>query len=249
MADSEEDYYLPLQDQRVFGAGIKRKRINFVPASTSNSSPPLTSQNTDISSRYLSIVLPSSVSRSPNTTSTTTADISGQPPQQSSEQLSDQLSEQSNSLQTTSDLCPICDLPLSAPSSHDSSLAHQICLQHVHPPSNLPRAHIGVRYLITHGWDPDSRLGLGTRQEGITAPIKAGAKKDTSGLRERQDEEESSRKKKVDAKKQGKGQEKVVKLDAKELKKQDAAAKKRAEMLRANFYGPDLERYLGPNTS
>ena len=36
MADSDEDYYeVPLRDQRYFGAGIKRRRVNFVPATTS----------------------------------------------------------------------------------------------------------------------------------------------------------------------------------------------------------------------
>ena len=31
--EDEEDYFLPLEDQRVFGAGIRRKRVPFVRSS------------------------------------------------------------------------------------------------------------------------------------------------------------------------------------------------------------------------
>ena len=246
MADSDEDYYLPLQDQRVFGAGIKRKKINFIPASTSESPLPTSSQKNDIGSRYLSIVLPKSTSQSPNGTPTTTPGVSGQASDQPSDQTAEEAPRQHLGQPSTSaDLCPICALPLSTPSTHESSLPHQLCLQHVHPPSHLPREHIGLRYLTTHGWDPDSRLGLGALQEGITVPIKARDKQDTAGLREQENEDEVARKKK-DVKRESK--EKIVRLDARELRKRDGEARKRAAMLRANFYGPDLEKYLGPNT-
>lgn len=66
----DEDYFLPLEDQRVFGAGIKRKRVPFVRPSdhgtlsttadqASSSAVRQTSEPaTSVADRYLSIVLP-----------------------------------------------------------------------------------------------------------------------------------------------------------------------------------------------
>src|ERR1700749_928263 len=155
--DSDEDYFLPLQDQRVFGAGIKRKRIDFVPASTSDLSQPTSTRQgkTDIGSRYLSIVLPQSRTDSPDTTASTTPEVTDLP----SERPSAESSAQPSPLPTAPELCPVCAQPIT--STHESSIAHQVCLQHVHPPSHLPRSHVGVRYLSSYGWDPDARRGLG----------------------------------------------------------------------------------------
>jgi hypothetical protein len=145
------------------------------------------------------------------------------------------------------EICPICALPIKQ-STHDhvSSLPHQVATPHVHPPSHLPREHIGLRYLTSHGWDPDSRLGLGARQSGIAVPIKAKEKNDTAGLREQDDADELSVSKKV-LKKLPVREEKVVKLNAKEIVKRDKEARIRAEKLRKSFYGEDLSKYLGPN--
>ena len=138
----------------------------------------------------------------------------------------------------------MCHQPIS--STHESSIAHQVCLQHSHPPSHLDRAHVGVRYLSSYGWDPDNRKGLGAREEGITIPVKAKEKKDTAGLQETLDEDEVA---KVRRKMSSWAKEdKVVKMNAKEVRIKDMEVKKRAETLRQNFYGPDLEKYLGPNS-
>lgn len=56
----DEDYYLPLEDQRVFGAGIRRKRVPFVRSgelNTLNATTGLSSTGTNIADTYLSIVL------------------------------------------------------------------------------------------------------------------------------------------------------------------------------------------------
>ncbi|EXJ55975.1 hypothetical protein A1O7_08906 [Cladophialophora yegresii CBS 114405] len=251
MPDSEakdEDYFLPLQDQRVFGAGIKRKRINFVRASTAADTPPSTTSIVTtanaISSRYLSIVLPQSASHTQQDTKSkepTTARGVESP-----------------------ERCPVCAERLATTPStheHESSLAHQVCLEHVRPPSHLPRSHVGLRYMSSYGWDPDARRGLGAREEGITAPIKATRKNDTAGLRERDDRNDDGSEHALSAttntakKKRLKGKETqdspaaAVKSDAKQVRVREAEARKRAERLRANFYGPDLERYLGPEAS
>jgi hypothetical protein len=227
MTTAEEDDYIPLTDQRVFGAGIKRKRIDFVPASTTESGLPtssLPSRSTTVGNHYLSIVLPKAV-----------AQAGGQEPQ-----------DQPLKYAT----CPICKQPLSKPTekatinSHESSIAHQVCLEHSHQPSHLDRDHVGVKYLATYGWDVDSRKGLGAREEGIRIPIKVKEKKDTTGLRETVDDEEVvTLKKKHVVKKQ----EKPVVLNGKELRRKDIEERKRMDRLRQSFYGPDLEQYLGPD--
>lgn len=233
MADADEDYFLPLQDQRVFGAGIKRKRIAFIPASTSDPAINTTDSKTSCSvgSRYLAIVLPKSA-----------ADVDAQNHQSHCPQQ-----EPSN---RTGETCTVCDQSLSSAdsttslTSHESSIAHQVCLQHSHPPSHLSREHVGLKYLSNYGWDPDSGKGLGPRQEGIRIPIKAKEKKDTVGLREVDDDEQIQKKKTLKVMRE----EKVTKLNAKEVRLREMDAKKRAEKLRQSLYGPDLERYLGPNS-
>lgn len=239
MSDEEEDedYHLPLQDQRVFGAGIKRKRIAFVPASSTESSLPFTtdSPKSDIASRYLAIVLPK-VSQSQSQSPLQTP----RPPERSSS------APPASTSTSTGQICSVCHQPVVASTDkHESSLAHQLCLTHVNPPSHLDRSHVGLRYLTTHGWDPDSRLGLGARQEGIRVPVKPKEKHDTEGLRESLPDDSRTIRKKATPRKED---NKVVKLNAKQIRVQDTEAKRRADRLRQSFYGPDLEKYLGPNS-
>ena len=62
MTDKYEEsaYEIPLQHQHAFGAGIKRKRIDFVPQSALPTSPASATPETSSSLQeiYLSIVLP-----------------------------------------------------------------------------------------------------------------------------------------------------------------------------------------------
>jgi G-patch domain len=91
--------------------------------------------------------------------------------------------------------------------------------------------------LSTYGWDPDSRQGLGAKGEGIRVPIKGKIKNDTSGLG-------------VDTGGGGKAQKQkppLVRLNAKQVRQQEAEGKKRAARLRDTFYCKDLEQYLGPS--
>ena len=59
-SEHTDEYYIPLVDQRVFGAGIKRKRVPFVPAGSDFVDGRPGGHNPDLSDRYLSIVLPPS---------------------------------------------------------------------------------------------------------------------------------------------------------------------------------------------
>lgn len=135
-------------------------------------------------------------------------------------------------------VCDICKLPLTSNTSsnphHESSLAHQLCLRHTHPPSALDRSRKGLAYLQSYGWDPDARKGLGTSSEGILYPIKAKEKKDNAGIG-------------AVAMKEKKITEKVQKLGPKQIKEMEKSNKKKAERLHRIFYGNgELEKYLGP---
>lgn len=200
----QETYFLPSEDQRIFGAGIKRKRVPFVPASTTESRD-AAKPKTAVGDRYLSIVL--------------------------KEQ------DQKSATDEHATVCDVCGQPVSK--FHESSISHQLCLEHSHPPSHLPREHIGLKILGSHGWDPDSRLGLGASGEGIRIPIKSKIKNDTVGLgiETQSSNDRGLFKVKADG---------VKRLNAKEVRMQEEAGRKQAQKLQQNFYGEDLSKYLGP---
>src|SRR5271168_498650 len=95
MAEEDDEYFLPLEDQRVFGAGIKRKRIAFVPSSTLESvaSTPTKAVATTSHDRYLSII---EKKRGGDAQSTEAQSPTATP-----------------IAEAPQNLCPICHLPLS----------------------------------------------------------------------------------------------------------------------------------------
>jgi G-patch domain len=224
--EEEEEYFLPLQDQQVFGAGIRRKRVPFVYAQSESATTSQAYPNPGLGEKYLSIVLPQSPEKAENTQECL------------KESRKDKVAATSSEV-----ICAICSLPIasatptsSSPSKpHDSSIAHQVCLSHSHPPSHLDRENVGVRYLSSYGWDPDARLGLGTTGTGIRTPIKSKIKNDTVGLGVKDGD-------RVRVQKESKG---TVRLNAKQLRILEIAEKKREAKLRQDFYGKDLDAYLG----
>ena len=230
----DDEYFLPLEDQRVFGAGIKRKRVPFVPSSetslhsTSLSAPatpgPFSSSKsgTSVADKYLSIVLSSGKPTDGNTTTPDNDDASKDTP---------------TTTTATTVTCDICNLPLSSkhPHPHESSLAHQLSLPHSHPPSSIDRSRVGYKYLSAYGWDPDSRRGLGAAGQGIRVPLKTRGKNDTVGLGVRVPKGEGRVVKKMERK-----------LGAKEVRRMEEEGKKRGERLREMFYrGEEVVKYLG----
>ncbi|KAI4870107.1 hypothetical protein F4820DRAFT_405110 [Hypoxylon rubiginosum] len=217
---SDPEYDIPLQDKRPFGSGLKRKRVVFVPASDGNLKT--TEENTtakpsqSVSDLYLSIVMPKETQSADEAKATTTPQI-----------------------------CEICQLPVdkseesvdkprSGSRPHEASIAHQVCMEHSHPPSALDRSRMGLTILQTQGWDPDSRKGLGVEQQGMQYPIKVKPKNDTLGIGVKVP-------KNLPVKK-----EKVQTYDAKKIRKMVEEDKKRHERLRRQFYGnSDVEKYLG----
>ena len=228
--DEEDDDGLvptPPIKHRSFGAGLHKRKIAFVPASTGDDQLSTSTTATkpeptqDISSIYLNLVL-SKTAKLPTPTPTEPAT-----------------------------LCTICNLPFTpltsssddliaaqaAPTPHTSSLAHQLCLPHSRPPSSLDRSRMGVSYLSTHGWDPDARQGLGAAGQGIPFPIKAQKKEDKLGVG-------------MEAPKKVVNKPlppKVKTMDAGKVRKMAQEEKKRAERIRQQLDGrADWEKYLGP---
>ncbi|GAB7350751.1 hypothetical protein MBLNU459_g1300t1 [Dothideomycetes sp. NU459] len=259
MADSDEDTYtVPLRDQRYFGAGIKRKRVQFVPSSGNVASGGLAKSDDPVSSaseRYLSIVLnraqptpaPAPAPTSPAGQDSVASAVPGDAPRQHAESQPPpppQTAPATTMTTTSADACPVCNLPLAssaAPTGHASSLAHQICLPHSHPPSALDRKRKGISMLRSHGWDPDGRVGLGASGEGILHPIKPKVKRDTVGLgAEREDDQRRARSRRKQP------PPKAEKLDAGRIRKMELEGQERDQRLRDMFYGSDdVERYLG----
>lgn len=158
----EDEQDIPLHHKRPFGAGLQRKKVEFVPAQDPDGGVVTTvaatkSTSTAIGDLYASIVMREG------------------PPEATAKDGPDS---------TPVETCPICSLPATAssPKPHEVSLAHQVCLAHSHPPSHLDRSRMGLRALKAQGWDPDARRGLGRDGEGIVYPIKVAAKEDTLGV-------------------------------------------------------------------
>lgn len=237
--DYGEDYDVPLEKKRPFGAGIKRKRVEFVRASdpdlrtTSDAGPPVSGSS--VSDLYLNLVLPGE-----KKAKTSGKVAAPEPP-----------------------TCAVCNLPLSedepteslgrqngisdgsgsdkastAKQRHEASIAHQVCLTHSHPPSALDRSRMGLTYLSSYGWDPDSRRGLGVTEQGVQFPLKPKQKDDTYGLGLQVPKDARG--------KMEKKEKKDRPLDAKRSREKAEADKRKGERLREMFYGSDdLQKYLG----
>lgn len=186
----DDTYEIPLQDQRVFGAGIKRKRVRFVPSSSNLSTSTLPASRTSgasIGDFYLNLVLPKG--------------------QKSAIEQNEEAGARSGGGDSPP-ICDICNLPLESTASppheetktkheqqqihaaaqlqkstpHEAALAHQVSLPHSHPPSHIDRHRLGLSYLKTYGWDPDSRTGLGASGQGSRFPVKTAQKYDKLGV-------------------------------------------------------------------
>ncbi|KAF5722780.1 G-patch domain-containing protein [Fusarium mundagurra] len=157
--ESHDEEDIPLHYKRAFGAGLKRQRVEFVPAQdpdagTTTTITPAKSTDTSIGDLYASIVL--------------------KPAKDKDTKASEEEPEE---------ICPDCKLPISSTSQpHEASFAHQVSLTHSHPPSALDRSRMGLKALKSQGWDPDARRGLGREGEGMRYPIKVVAKEDTLGI-------------------------------------------------------------------
>ncbi|KAL8747376.1 MAG: hypothetical protein Q9190_000722 [Brigantiaea leucoxantha] len=224
MAD-DDDYIIPLTDQRNFGAGLKRKRVQFTTADKESQPQSERLPSPTAGDRYLSMVLKNRESNQRTTESKHS--ISG------THSL-----DQAESARKVESVCSICNLPFdpSEARAHETSLAHQICMSHSHPPSHLDRTRQGFKILASYDWDLDSRQGLGANGQGLRDPIKMRQKNNMAGLGMRIPTSES---KKVDLHRV------VQKLDAKQTRQQAEKLRKDREKLQDLFYGnEDIAKHL-----
>ncbi|MCJ1463495.1 hypothetical protein MMC07_002103 [Pseudocyphellaria aurata] len=231
-----ENVEVPLQDQRVFGAGIKQKRVSFIPARI-DSPLSTSSPSSNIGDRYLSIVLQ-------DTDQAKESELpKGFAPKHEETTTEGHIVAVSAEDSTERIFCDICKLPMqhtctatfSDSRPHEASLAHQACLAHSHPPSHMDRTRKGLQYLSSYGWDPDDRLGLGVAGEGIRFPLKVKPKNNTVGL----GVDKYLRTQKLSEKKKT--------LNAKQVRENEQEARRKREILQELFYRDDeMEKYLGP---
>lgn len=225
-SDQEEQDDVPLHHKRAFGSGLKRKKVEFVRAqdpddyiSTLPSTKPTNSLVGDL---YASIVM--------GNDSTPEAG-KGEPKAEKDEPP----------LVKAPEMCPVCELPITTTmEAHEASLAHQVSVEHSHPPSALDRSRMGLRALASQGWDPDARVGLGREGEGTRYPIKVAPKEDLLGIGatvpEKTEEQKKAEAEAMEAKRQ---------LTAKERKARSAKERQKAAQLQAEIYGrQDFDRYL-----
>lgn len=222
--DDHED--IPLHRQRAFGAGIKRKRIEFVRQSepSGNVTATLSAPKSSVGDLYLSIV---GLSKKPK--------------------LNDEVIKGSTSQAAASaatapalsgahpTICPTCNFPTTGqtPDQHAASLAHQFSLPHSHPPSAIDRASIGYKYMNAYGYDADARRGLGASGSGRLHPVRAV-------------DREAKDKLGIGAVKEEKVKVKRETLDAGKVRKMDAEKRNREKKMRDLVYGNDeVNKYLG----
>ncbi|KYK59067.1 G-patch domain protein [Drechmeria coniospora] len=224
----DEDDDIPLHRKKPFGAGLKRKRVEFVPATDADSGiSPSGSAAADkglaIGDLYARVVLG-------NRSASGSGSVSGTDAQAATAGVE------------LASVCSVCSLPITTSiRQHEASLAHQVSLAHSHPPSGLDRSRMGLRALQLQGWDPDARRGLGAEGDGLRFPIKVAAKDDQLGIGAA-----SQAPNKADGKQdvsQARRQ-----MSAKERKALALQERQKADRLQAEMYGSlDVESILRGN--
>lgn len=223
--NKEDEDDVPLHRKRPFGSGIRMEPVKFVPASSdlqsvaTEPSSVSTQAGQSAADAYLSIVMAKAKTKPPSEIKD--GDASDGPPQI---------------------FCETCRVSVGTTEQdhrqHQTTMAHQLSLQHSHPPSALDRSRMGLTYLRTYGWDPDSRKGLGADAQGIVYPLKGTVREDNAGL--------GIDTKPEDGKKEKKPEPKPRRLDAGKVRKKAEEDRKKTERLRQQLYSNvDLEKYLG----
>ncbi|OAA71154.1 D111/G-patch [Cordyceps fumosorosea ARSEF 2679] len=232
-SDQHEQDGIPLHHKRPFGAGLKRKKVEFVRAQDSDdyiSTLPSTRPTSSIVGDLYANIVMGNASASAKNSDKTGSDSSGPGAAPDKTPVADEAVT-----------CPVCSLPITTTvEAHEASLAHQVSVEHSHPPSALDRTRMGLRALAAQGWDPDARVGLGRAGgEGTRYPIKVAAKDDVLGVGATAPEpakKTAQQRAEEEARRQ---------LTTKERKARGAEEQRRAARLQAEIYGrQDLDKYL-----
>ena len=245
MDDRDEEEYVGPEDWRrhkPYGAGISRKRINFVKAGSAPAIPATTTStatSTDVSSFYLNLVLkgsratPGAPASATGATPTMAGDAEGIELTTSAERKEREVvvAKDTHPLPT----CDICFLPIHHPETHQHTLVHQSSLPHSELPHHFDRSSQGLKYLVSQGWDPDKKVGLGKEgAEGDRVPmaVKLKPKHDTVGLGVKVKDRDRDKRKMKDSGSGSGSQAKVVKkLDAKSVRKEEERERERRKAL------------------
>jgi hypothetical protein len=249
----DDDDEIPLHRLRPFGAGIKRKRIEFVPQSSATESVlTVPAAKASLGDLYLSIVLPKNkqvvavqdvvqdvLEKADNRPDTSAAvknaeEIAIAPAVQPVDETLASSSTAEPHSSTT--ICPTCNQPIDPadPTLHSKTLAHQLSLPHSHPPSALNRTSMGYTYLSSYGFDVDARLGLGASGSGRLHPVRASNRADKDKLGIGATKEEKAER----IRREG--------LDAGGVRKEEEGKRKRDQRMRDLVYGSDeVNKYLG----
>jgi hypothetical protein len=231
-SEDDDQEGIPLHHQRAFGAGVKRKRIEFVRQSdpTENLTATTSSPKESVGDLYLSIV---GLSKKPKPGEEV---VEGCTPSADSHVASGLLAASAPALLgAKTSICAICNYSTAGQTAdqHASSLAHQLSQPHSHPPSNIDRASVGYTYMSSYGYDADARVGLGASGLGRLHPVRAVDReaKDKLGIGAIKEE-------KVKVKKET--------LDAGKVRKMETQNKKKEKRMRDLMYGNDeVNKYLG----
>lgn len=260
---NNESESTPLQYQRFFGgAGLKRKRVEFVPATSPSEALQKDRPRRPLGDVYLSIVRPST--QVPPTLQHDETDggyenikiLKGSNIQPGSSQ--EIFTSQTSDMDSSSQLCPICHLLLPEPSSgcdassipHELTLPHEIALAHSHPPSALDRRSKGLSYLSSYGWDPDARFGLGATGEGRLDFVKDSRRQTGDvrgiGVDARDDDAIGTVKAGQEAEKRRRERVRENENEKESAKSRELRKKKEMERLKALIYGrDDVNKMLG----
>jgi len=245
MDDRDEEYTGPEDWRRhkPYGSGISQRRINFIKA---GSAPPKSEEaattfttSTDVSSLYLNLVLkrpkttPGTPASVTNTTPTTAATRTGFAGGVALTAITKRKGWDEEEIAITKDthpvqICETCSLYIHDSETHHLTLAHQLSLPHSELPHHFDRSSQGLKYLVSRGWDPDKKVGLGkegTEGDMVPMALKLKPKHDTMGLGLKVKDKDKRKAK-------GPGSGKVVKkLDAKGARKEAEKERERRKAL------------------
>ncbi|RPB29409.1 hypothetical protein L211DRAFT_776174, partial [Terfezia boudieri ATCC MYA-4762] len=247
MDDHDEEEYVGPEDwkkHKPYGAGISQRRINFVKAGSVQArlaTTKATTASTDVSSFYLNLVLkgseaaPGTPALVTDATPTATAIRTGNAELITNTERKGEDEEEVVVAKNTYPVCDICSLPIHDPRTHQHTIAHQSSLPHSELPHHLDRSSQGLKYLVSRGWDPDKKVGLGKEgAEGDRVPmaVRLKPKHDTVGLGVKiKDRDRDKRKAKGFGSGSGSETKVVKKLDAKSARKEAERERERRKAL------------------
>jgi hypothetical protein len=170
--DDDEDYFVPLEDQRVFGAGIKRKRVPFVRPSTESTLstttlPEASESQISVADQYLAIVMskkqkkvldtPPEKTKEDDQSNRMGRETVSTPPSPTASSPKRDLEEQkpyskvADSITTQTQRCEVCHLPLTTNKiGNDSTVGNRV----VRLRSTPHEASLAHQVCLTHSHPP-----------------------------------------------------------------------------------------------